>query len=254
MRNIALIISYDGTKYFGYQRQDGFITIQECVEDALLKVTKEKTVIHGCGRTDTGVHAINYFLTFKTNSSVPADRLPYALNAILPPDIVVKEAFDASEDLHGRFSVTRKTYEYRILNTTFCDPFKHNYVWHYKYDLDIDKMKEAASYIVGKKDFNCFMASGGQVKSTVRNVDELTIDRVGEEIIINISADGFLYNMVRIITGTLVYVGCGKLTPQEVKNIIENKDRRCAGITAPPNGLYLKSVEYKDGMVNEVCD
>lgn len=172
------------------------------------------------------------------------DRIPYALNALLPDDITVKKAFEAEDDFHGRFSVRRKTYVYRILNTEFPDPFKSKYTWHYKYPLDIEKMKEAAAYIVGEKDFICFMASGGQVKTTVRNVDELKVEKDGDEIVITISSNGFLYNMVRIITGTLVYVGCGKLKPVDIIEIINSKDRRKAGITAPPNGLYLKNVEY----------
>jgi tRNA pseudouridine38-40 synthase len=244
MRNIALIISYDGAGYFGYQTQNGFITIQQVMEETISKMTKEEIIVYGCGRTDTGVHALNYLLTFKTKSTVSTDRIPYALNALLPDDIRVKSAFEADEDFHGRFSVKRKTYVYRILNTEISDPFKAKYTWHYKYPLDIEKMKEAASYIVGEKDFVCFMASGGQVKTTVRNVDELKVEREGEEIVITISSNGFLYNMVRIITGTLVYAGCGKIEPEYVKEIIESKDRRKAGITAPPNGLYLKSVEY----------
>ena len=127
MRNIALIISYDGAKYFGYQTQDGFITIQQVMEEKISRMTKEKVTVYGCGRTDTGVHALNYLLTFKTNSTVPVDRIPYALNALLPDDITVKKAFEAEDDFHGRFSVKRKTYVYRILNTEFPDPFKSKY-------------------------------------------------------------------------------------------------------------------------------
>lgn len=244
MRNIALIISYDGSAYFGYQTQNGFITIQQVMEETISKMTKEKVIIYGCGRTDTGVHALNYLLTFKTNSNIPVERIPYALNALLPDDISVKKAFEADDDFHGRFSVKRKTYVYRILNTEFNDPLRAKYTWHYKYPLNLDKMKEAASYVVGEKDFVCFMASGGQVKTTVRNVDELNVEKAGDEIVITISSNGFLYNMVRIITGTLIYVGCGKINPADVKDIIESKDRRKAGITAPPNGLYLKNVEF----------
>lgn len=244
MRNIGLIISYDGTGYFGYQRQSGFMTIQERVETAIYETTCEKTVIYGCGRTDTGVHALNYLLSFNTNSRIPAERFPYAINSHLPKDIVVKQAFDAAADFNGRFSVKRKTYVYRILNTPFPDPLKSNYVWHIKYPLNIEKMRASAKLIVGEKDFKCFMASGGQVKTTVRNVDRLSVERIGEEIVITVSSNGFLYNMVRIITGTLVYAGCGKLELSDIENIILSGDRRLAGITAPPNGLYLSSVEF----------
>ncbi len=244
MRNIALELMYDGTNYFGYQRQKGFITIQESIESALSQLTKEDITIYGCGRTDTGVHALKYVCSFNTNSKMPADRLPVAMNSILNKDIVILSARDVSPKFHGRFSVKEKTYVYKILNTSFSDPFLANYVWHYKYSLDINKMKEAAEYIKGYHDFSCFMASGAQVKTTDRTVKKLEITDKNGMLEIEISADGFLYNMVRIITGTLVYVGCGKLTPADVKNIVESTDRRLAGITAPPQGLYLKDVVY----------
>ncbi|MBQ2898028.1 MAG: tRNA pseudouridine(38-40) synthase TruA [Clostridia bacterium] len=244
MKNIALTLMYDGSNYFGYQRQTGFLTIQQVVEECISKITKEKITVSGCGRTDSGVHALNYVLSFKTNSQMPVDKYPVALNSILPNDISVKSAKEVSDDFDGRFSVKQKTYIYKIHNSEIPNPFVQNYAYHYKYKLDLEKMKEAAKYIVGTHDFKCFMASGAQVKTTVRTVYELTFEQNGDDIQMSITSNGFLYNMVRIIAGTLMYVGGGKLNPQDVKNIIESKDRRLAGITAPPQGLYLKSVEY----------
>ena len=190
------------------------------------------------------MHALRYVCSFKTSSTMPCDKLPVALNSLLNNDIVVTSACDVPDDFHGRFSVKEKTYVYKILNTPLSNPFTANYVWHYKYPLNTDKMREAAEYIKGYHDFSCFMASGAQVKTTDRTVKKLEISQNEGIIEIEITADGFLYNMVRIITGTLVYVGGGKLTPDDVKNIVESSDRRLAGITAPPQGLYLKDVVY----------
>lgn len=244
MRNIALLLSYDGTNYYGYQRQNGFITIQECIEEAIHIITKQKSVIYGCGRTDTGVHAKKYLCTFNTDSTIPIEKFPEALNTRLPDDIVVFDAFEADPEFNGRFSIKEKTYRYIIDNSKINDPFLKNYAWTFKYNLDIDRMRKAAEYIKGEHDFICFMASGGQVKTTVRNVYDLNIEKEGNIIKIDITSNGFLYNMVRIIVGTLCYVGTGKMEPDDVKEIIEKKDRTCAGITAPPQGLYLYNIKY----------
>ena len=244
MKNIALTLMYDGSNYFGYQRQQGFITIQQVMEEALSKITKENIVVSGCGRTDSKVHALNYVLSFKTNSSMPVDKVPVALNSILPHDISVIDAKQVPDDFDGRFSVKRKTYIYKIHNSEFNNPFLKNYACHYKYKLDVERMKEAAKHIVGTHDFKCFCASGAQVKTTVRTVYDLTLTQSGDDIELSVTSNGFLYNMVRIIAGTLIYVGGGKMEADEVKKIIQSGDRKLAGITAPPQGLYLKSVEY----------
>ncbi len=244
MKNIALTLMYDGSNYFGYQRQSGFVTIQQVIEDALSKITKEKITVSGCGRTDSGVHALNYVLSFKTNSSMPTEKYPVALNSILPEDISVIGAKDVPDSFDGRFSVKRKTYIYKIHNSEIPNPFLKKYSCHYKYKLDIEKMRESAKHIIGEHDFRCFMASGAQVKTTVRTVYDLTLTQDGDDIEISITSNGFLYNMVRIIAGTLMYVGGGKLNPSDVEKIVSSGDRRLAGITAPPQGLYLKSVEY----------
>ena len=244
MKNIALTLMYDGSNYFGYQRQKGFITIQQVMEEALSKITKETIVVSGCGRTDSKVHALNYVLSFKTNSDMPVDKFPVALNSILPSDISVLDAKQVPDDFDGRFSVKRKTYIYKIHNSEVKNPFLKNYACQYKYKLDIEKMRKAAEYIVGTHDFKCFCASGAQVKTTVRTVYSLELTQNGDEIEFSITSNGFLYNMVRIIAGTLMYVGGGKMEADDVKAIIESGDRRLAGITAPPEGLYLKNVEY----------
>ena len=244
MKNIALTLMYDGSNYFGYQRQSGFVTIQQVIEDALSKITKEKITVSGCGRTESAVHALNYVLSFKTNSSMPTEKYPVALNSILPEDISVIGAKDVPDSFDGRFSVKRKTYIYKIHNSEIPNPFLKKYSCHYKYKLDIEKMRESAKHIIGEHDFRCFMASGAQVKTTVRTVYDLTLTQDGDDIEISITSNGFLYNMVRIIAGTLMYVGGGKLNPSDVEKIVSSGDRRLAGITAPPQGLYLKSVEY----------
>ncbi len=246
MRNIAFIISYDGTNYHGFQRQNEMMTVQQALEDALFKITGEKIVVHGCGRTDAKVHALNYLLSFCTESSVPAERFPAAVNSVINDDIFVKRAWEADENFHGRFSVSRKTYVYRINNGEY-NPFLRNHSWYYKYPLDVEKMNEAAKFLIGTHDFNCFMASGGQVDSTVRTMFDANVSKNGDIVEISLTADGFLYNMVRIITGTLVYVGGGKFEPEDVKKIIESSDRTKAGITAPPQGLFMKNVEFENG-------
>ena len=244
MRNIALIISYDGTNYCGFQRQNNGNTIQGTVEAALLTLTGEEITVSGCGRTDAGVHAVEYLLTFKTNSSVPAEKFPVALNSLLPSDIRIKKSFECNDEFDGRFSVKRKTYMYIIDNNEFTTPFASRYSWHYKYPLDVNKMKEAAQYLVGEHDFKSFMAAGGQVKSTVRTIYSADVEENNGFIKISVCGNGFLYNMVRIIAGTLTYVGGGKLSPEDVKTIIESKDRTKAGITAPPTGLFMKNVDF----------
>ncbi len=245
MRNIVLTVSYDGTNYCGWQRQKNGPTIQEKLEQAASQVMKEPIAVEGCGRTDAGVHAMEYICNFKTGCSIPEDRIALAINCCLPDDIVVKKAWQTDWDFHSRFSAKKKTYLYRIDQGPVPNPFQKNYAWYMKYPLDIQKMNRAAADIVGTHDFRCFMASGGTVKTTVRTVDRLCIEKKGSLVEIEVSANGFLYNMVRIITGTLVYVGVGKLQPDCIPDLIASADRRKAGITAPPQGLYLKELVYE---------
>ncbi len=244
MRNILVEMAYDGTNYHGFQTQKNGITVQETIEKALSEFLKEDISITGCGRTDAGVHAMKYYFNFYTNSSVPADKLSYAMKPFLPEDIVFKKGCVVDDDFHSRFNVKKKTYVYKILNSEFCDPFLRNYAYFYPYSLDIEKMKKACEIIKGTHDFKAFMASGGQVKTTVRTIYDLRVEKENDVILIYACADGFLYNMVRIIAGTLIGIGNDKLTDKDIIDAIENRNRTLLGVTVPPNGLYMYDVEY----------
>ncbi len=242
--NFKLTLKYDGTAYHGWQRQPNGITVQEVLEDALEKVFKKKIVVTGCSRTDAGVHAVMHVSNFRCNTSIPVNKIPLVLNMYLPNDIRAYECSIESEDFNARYNTVEKTYRYRILNCEHNDPFIGRYAWHYPIKLDVDKMKEAAKYMVGERDFTAFMASGSSAKTTVRNLKRAEVEKDGDLITITVTANGFLYNMVRIITGTLVYVGNGKMSPESVKKILDEKDRRLGGVTAPPEGLRLEEVVY----------
>ncbi len=244
MANIRIWLKYDGTDFHGYQIQKNGITIQETLEKAIEKITGVKTGITGCSRTDAGVHAMMYAANFISDTKIPLEKLPIALNTALPDTVRVYKAEYVSEDFHATFSALEKTYEYSIDTNEIADPFLKRYAWHYAYYVDSERMKKGAAYLIGKHDFSAFMASGGQVKTTVRTVKNIEITEKDKIITVKITADGFLYNMVRIIAGTLVYCGAGKLTPEDVKNILESKNRKEGGITAPPQGLKLISVVY----------
>lgn len=243
--NYVLKIAYDGTAYHGWQRQKNGITVQEVMESTLEKLLGAPTAVTGCSRTDAGVHARIYVCNFHGETSIPEEKLPIVLNMYLPPDIRVYDCKSADEDFNARFSAHGKIYEYKILNRAYADPIQRNFVWHYPIKLDVEKMRLAAAAMRGKHDFACFCAAGSRVKSTVRNLYELSVHKEGDIITVRAGADGFLYNMVRIITGTLVYVGNGKLTAEEISELMKKGDRRLAGITAPPQGLALTEVFYE---------
>lgn len=242
--NIRLNLKYDGTAYHGWQIQKNAVTVQETVKNALDKITGEDITLIGCGRTDSGVHAENYVCNFHTLSSVPADKFPYALNAMLPQDIVCIGAEAVSEDFHAKNSAVKKRYVYKILAREFPDAFLCRYAWHFKYPVDIDKMRTAARAFLGEHDFIGFASSGFTVKTTVREIYALDVSRDDDVITIDVTGNGFLYNMVRIIAGTLVFAGCGKIDPESMADIISSRDRTRAGITAPPQGLFLREVYY----------
>lgn len=242
--NIKLTIAYDGTAYHGWQIQKNAITIQQTVTDAIKKITGEDVTLTGCGRTDTGVHAENYVCNFRTEAAIPVEKYPYALNTHLPNDIVCFAAEKVGDDFHANKSAVGKRYVYKILNREFPDAVMHRYAWHCKYPLDTDKMREAACAFVGEHDFIGFASSGFTVKTTVREIYSLDVTRDGDIITLDIRGNGFLYNMVRIIAGTLVSVGGGKINPADMADIIASCDRSRAGITAPPEGLCLKEVYY----------
>ena len=241
---ILLTIAYDGTKYFGWQRQNDFTTVQGEVEKALSKLFNSKVVVIGASRTDTGVHAIGQRATFEMQTTIPLANLPYAINNALPKDIRVHKAEEVGFDFHPQYAAKNKTYRYRIYNASFQNPILNNYTWHIPKELDIEKMKEGASYILGEHNFSAFCASGATSKTRVREVYSLEIYKEDNMIYFDINGNGFLYNMVRIIAGTLVYVGTGKFSASDVSKIIESLDRTKAGKTAPPEGLILMHINY----------
>lgn len=244
MRNIVLTIAYDGTNYCGWQVQPEGKSISLEIINAVYKITKEKVKLYGSGRTDAGVHAYAQVANFYTESAIPAERLIGAINAYLPSEIVITNAYEADSKFNARFSAAGKIYEYKILNAPLPSPFWVNKTWHIKYKLDIQKMSEICRLLEGEHDFKAFMASGSFVKDTVRTLYELSIKKENDIITITAKGSGFLYNMVRIITGTLVQAGSGKLSAEDVKNILSSLDRTKGAITAPACGLYLKEVLY----------
>lgn len=244
MRRVKLTIAYDGTNYCGWQVQPNGITIEEVVNKALSKLTGENIVVIGASRTDSGVHAMGNVAVFDTNTTIPPERIAMAVNRILPEDIVVVKSEEVPLDFHPRYCDCEKTYEYHIVNTRIPIPTKRLTNYFVSYELDIEKMREAASYLVGEHDFASFCNIKTDVESTVRTVKELEILKNGNEITIRISGNGFLYNMVRIIVGTLIRVGRGFYEPKQVKEILEAKNRKAAGVTAPPHGLMLMEIRY----------
>lgn len=247
MRNIKLIIEYDGTAYHGWQSQSNAITVQDIVTKAVNGLTGEKCSLTGSSRTDTGVHAFGQVCNFYTNSGIPSEKFAFALNTILPDDIVIKHSQEVPEDFHARFSARGKTYRYLIYNSTFPSALLRNRAYHVFYHLDIESMQKAASYIVGTNDFAAFCASGGSTKTTVRTITGATVNKCEETVEFLVTGDGFLYNMVRILAGTLIDIGIGKIKPDDISGIIKGRDRRRAGRTASAHGLYLVEVYYDDG-------
>lgn len=244
MQNIKLTLRYDGSSYHGWQIQNNAVTVQQTVTDAIKKITGESVNLIGCGRTDAGVHANRYICNFKTKSLIPPERYSYALNTHLPADIVCVKSSVEDDEFHAKYSAKKKNYVYRILNSEYPDPFLRKRAWHIKGRLDIDEMSRAAEAFVGTHDFAGFASSGLTVKTTVRTIYKCRVYNDGECLIIDIEGNGFLYNMVRIIAGTLVWVGMGKLRADDMSDIIKSCDRKRGGITAPPDGLFLWGVEY----------
>lgn len=250
IRNIKLTIEYDGTAYHGWQSQVNASAIQDIVNTAINKLTGEDCSLIGSSRTDKGVHALGQAACFKTCSSIPEDRFAFALNTLLPEDIVIRKSEEVDMDFHARFSAAGKKYRYLLYNSTFPSALLRNRAYHVFYPLDMYAMKDASVHFIGTHDFLAFSATGSSVKTTVRTVSAITVDRYaktdngGNVICIEIEGNGFLYNMVRIIAGTLVKVGYGKIKPGDITGIIESRDRRQAGITAPAHGLYLVEIFY----------
>ena len=246
MRNIKLVIEYDGKEFNGWQKQPNKLNIQGEIEQAIERITGEKVDLMASGRTDAGVHAIGQVANFKTNSNMPIEKFPIALNANLKKSIVIKSAEEVEERFHSRLNCKRKTYRYVINNSKYGTAIYRNLETHIPIKLDIQKMQQAIKYFEGEHDFKAFKASGTSSKSSVRTIYKAEVlDAGNERIYIELTGNGFLYNMVRIISGTLVDVGLGKIEPEEIENIILSKDRQHAGKTLPPQGLYLLTVEYE---------
>lgn len=251
MRNIAIRLRYDGTGYHGWQVQKSEITVAGTIESALSKLTGEKVKITGCGRTDAGVHAESYCANFKSCCSIPAQRLPLALNALLPDDIVAVSAVDAPENFNAILSCKKKEYTYRIVNSRIRDPFRRDRAYFYPVPLKLDVMSKAAAAFVGTHDFAAVRSVGTETKTTVRTVYYCDIFEQDGEIRMKVCADGFLYNMVRAIMGTVIYCSEGKILPEDIPELLERGDRRLTGPTVPPQGLYLTRLWY-DGTVGDM--
>ena len=243
---VKMIVAYDGTNYKGWQVQPNGITIEEVLNKNLSNLLGEQIVVSGASRTDSGVHSLGNIAVFDTNTRMPADKIAFALNQRLPEDIVVQGSCEVEDGWHPRYQNSRKTYEYRILNRTFRMPTRRLDTYFYHYPLDVEKMKKAASYLEGEHDFKSFCAIGAQVKTTVRTIYACDVEKEGDIITIRVTGNGFLYNMVRIIAGTLVQVGGGAIEPEAVKGILAKKDRSAAGPTAPAHGLTMMGIEFEN--------
>jgi len=245
MRNIKLVLEYDGTHFLGFQKQKRGRTVQRELERALFRILRERVHVTPAGRTDSGVHARAQVVNFKTRKSIPLSNLQRALNTYLPEDAAVKETREVSSDFHARFVAKRKIYVYRVLHAPVNLPLSRHYAYHFTHPLDVTAMKKAALLLVGKRDFRSFQAHADGEKNSVRTLYRLTVTEKKPWITFTFEGDGFLYNMVRNIVGTLLYLGRGKITLEQFKKIAEAGDRRLAGPTAPPQGLTLEKVFYE---------
>ena len=245
MRNIKIIIEYDGKDWGGWQKQPNKLNIQGEIERAIEEITGEKVQLIASGRTDAGVHALAQVANFKIEKDIPVEKIPYALNSKLKKSIRIKSAEEVDEKFHSRYTCKRKTYKYIINNSLQGTAIYRNLQYHFPEKLDEEKMNEGIKYLIGEHDFKSFKASGTSSKSSVRIIYNANVKRKGEIVTIELTGNGFLYNMVRIIAGTLVDVGIGKIKPEDVKTILEAKDRLKAGKTLPPTGLYLVDVKYE---------
>ena len=246
MRNFKIVVEYDGTNYCGWQRQENGVSIQQVLEEAIGLITGgEKITVIGSGRTDAGVHALNQVAHFKSCTRLPVNNIYRGVNSVLPPDIVVKEMEETKDDFHALRDVKSKIYIYKICNQGLRPALGRNYFWHVRFPLDLEQMKKAAELLIGTHDFSCFCATGSDVKDRVRTIRDIEIKKCEDELIeVKVESRGFLKYMVRNIIGTLVEVGLDKRKPEDMKVIIESKDRNIAGITAPACGLFLKEVKY----------
>ena len=251
MKNIAMRVMFDGSRYHGWQVQKSAVSVCGTIEDALSRLCGHPAKVHGCGRTDAGVHAERYCANFRTSSSIPPDRLPLAVNSLLPPDIAVLRAIYVPDDFDSTLSCIKKEYSYRIYCSRIRDPFFSGRAYFYPRKLDISAMQQAAKHFVGAHDFAAVRSVGTETKSTVRTVYWYEIEEKGQLVEMRVCANGFLYNMARAMAGTLIYVSEGKILPETLPLLLGQKDRRLAGPTVPPDGLFLTRIWY-DGEIGEM--
>ena len=245
MKRVKLVVAYDGTNYSGWQLQKNAVTIEQKLNEALFDLFGEEVRVVGASRTDAGVHSLGNVCVFDTNTRMPAEKICYALNTRLPDDIVVQSSCEVTSDFHPRAGKSKKTYEYRILNRDFRDPTRRLDTYFYHYDLDVEAMQKAAGFLEGEHDFKSFCSVHAQVETTVRTIYSCTVERDDDIIRIRVTGNGFLYNMVRIIAGTLIEVGAGKRVPEEILEMLEATDRQSSGPTAPACGLTMIGIEYE---------
>ena len=253
IRNIAVRLAYDGTRYHGWQIQKTETTIAGTLESVLTRLCGHTVKVHGCGRTDAGVHAERYCFNFKTSSSIPTERIPLAINSLLPSDIAVQDAVIAPDDFDANLSCIRKEYTYRIYASRIRNPFWTDRAYFYHMKLNTSLMLEAAGHFVGTHDFAAVRSVGTVTKTTIRTVFWYEVEEKGNIIELRVCADGFLYNMVRAMAGTLIYVSEGKILPEDIPTLLKSKDRSLAGPTMPPGGLYMTRIWYDDEIGDMMC-
>lgn len=241
---VKMVVAYDGTNYCGWQVQPNGITIEEVLNRELSRLLKEEINVTGASRTDSGVHSLGNVAVFDTNTKMPANKISFALNQSLPEDIVVQDSSEVPPDWHPRYQHSRKTYEYRILNRMFRQPTRRLDTYFYHFPLDVDKMKRAGAYLVGEHDFKSLCSIHSQAENSVRTIYACEVEKKEDIITIRVSGSGFLYNMVRIIAGTLIQIGSDSREPDEMKKILDALDRSAAGPTAPAHGLTMIGIEY----------
>ena len=246
MKRILLTVEYDGTNYAGWQRQINGLAVQQVLEEALQKATKERIVVTGASRTDAGVHALGQAVHFDTESRIPPEKYPFVLNTMLPRDVRVHTGREVPEGFHARFMTCGKRYTYRIVNSRHASAIRRNTHVHVPLPLDLAPMQEAAKQLLGTHDYAAFQAAGGTAKTTVRTITKADLVQMGDEIILTVEGDAFLYNMVRIIAGTLIEIGLGRRTVNAFSEAYETLDRLSLGVTAPPQGLELTKVYYPE--------
>lgn len=251
MRRLKVTLEYDGTHFAGFQKQSGtdLRTVQGVLEESLVRLTGKETPITGAGRTDSGVHALGQVVHFETGSSIPVERFCRALNGKLPPDIKALDAVEVDASFHARRSASGKKYRYLVFNSRKPLALWRNYCYRFPFPLEMARVKECAAVLTGEHDYRAFSAAGSSVKSTVRHLYSVDAEQQGDWVRFSVIGNGFLYKMMRLIVGTLLETGCEKLSPGQVKQILEKGERGRGGFTAPPQGLYLVQVYYQEGFI-----